>query len=139
MPAMTRRHPGLVVLFTLITCGIYSFYWHYVSTNDLKTRTGNSELNPGLDLLLGIVTCGLYFIYSDYRNAQLLHRALSAGGPSEDKSVVVLVLHLGAFVVGFTGLVSMAIVQDELNKLYDRPASVDMISALPVGPPPGGG
>jgi len=54
---LTRRSVALVILFTLISCSIYWFYWLYVTTDELKRVSGRDELNPGIDLLLSIVTC----------------------------------------------------------------------------------
>jgi hypothetical protein len=44
---MTRRDLLVVALLTIVTCGLYSFYWSYKTTDELKSVTGK-ELNPGL-------------------------------------------------------------------------------------------
>lgn len=121
---MTQRNVALVIVLTLITCGLYSFYWHYVVTEELKRTSGKTDLSPGLDLLLAIVTCGIWYVYVDYRNAQLSHSLFAARGPHEDKSTLVLLLDIGTYFTGFTGIVAMAILQDEFNKMVGLPTAV---------------
>lgn len=117
---MTRRSVAVVLLLSFVTCGLYSLYWLYVTTTELKTVTARADLNPGLELVLSIVTCGLWGLYAGYRNAGLVHQVFTQGGrPHEDKSTLVLILNLLMLVVGVTGFVATAILQDELNKLAD--------------------
>ena len=33
---MTRRDVFLVILYSIITCGIYSIYWFYTTTEELN-------------------------------------------------------------------------------------------------------
>ena len=113
-------------VLTLVTCGVYYFYWQYVTTEELKNTTGRQELNPVTDLLLTLVCCGFWSIYVQYRNARVVHETLQARGqPHEDKSTMILVLHALSVLNGMTGLFAMLLLQGEYNKL--------------AGPPPGPG
>ena len=49
---MTRRESWLVIVLTLVTCGVYLFYWQYVTTAELRTVSGRDDLNPILDLVI---------------------------------------------------------------------------------------
>lgn len=132
---MTRRDLVVVALLTVFTCGLYALYWQYQTTAELATATGK-ELNAGLELLLTFVTCGLFGIYVHYRNAQVITEQLKAlQGTHDDKSVVVLALDLASLVVGVTWVVSVVILQDELNKLAGAlpPSGVMGLDARKVG------
>src|SRR5688500_6038225 len=115
---VTRRESYIPPLLTLVTCGVYYFYWQYVTTEELKAASGREDLNPVMDLLLTLLCCGLWGIYVQYRNVQVVHEVFAKSGrPHEDKSSFVLILHALAFFNGFTSLFALFIVQDELNKL----------------------
>lgn len=57
-----------VLLLSIVTCGLYMFYYYYVMTRDLNTLVGNDGKNtePSTVVLLSIVTCGLYSLYWYY-------------------------------------------------------------------------
>lgn len=108
----------MVLILTYCTCGIYGLYWQYVTTEELATASGRTDLSPGMDLVLAIVTCGLYMLYVYYRNAEIIHNALTARGiPHENKTQTVLLLVVASFVVGFTGWIAPLILQEEYNRL----------------------
>lgn len=117
---MTRRDAWLPPVLTIATCGIYYFYWQYVTTDELKRATGREDLNPTMDLLLSLLCCGMYSFYVQYRNMQVVHEQFTARGQRhEDRSTFVLLMHLVTFVNGVTAFVGMMIAQDELNKLEE--------------------
>lgn len=110
----------MVVVLTLVTCGVYYFYWQYVTTAELKTVSGREDLNPTLDLIISILCCGIYGIYVQYRNAQVVHEVITrAGQPHEDKSTMVLIMHVLNYFTGVTGLIALLMLQDEYNKIAD--------------------
>ena len=56
VPMFERRDPGIVILFSVLTCGFYLIYWYMKMYEELQlaggcTPTGNGF---GLDLLLTI-------------------------------------------------------------------------------------
>lgn len=117
---MTRRESWIPPVLTMVTCGIYMFYWQYVTTQELKQVSGREDLNPMMDLLLSILCCGFWSIYVQYRNAQVVHEMYARyNKPHEDKSTFVLIMHALAFVNGITSLLALMILQDEFNKLAD--------------------
>jgi hypothetical protein len=108
----------VLVLLSVCTCGVYTAYWLYRTTRELKEALNDPRLSPGTDLLLSLVTCGLWGIYVQYRNAQLVHRALLRFDPgARDQSTAVLILNVAALVVVLTWLVALFILQEELNRL----------------------
>ncbi len=108
-------------MLTMVTCGIYLFYWQYVTTTELKNVSGRDDLNPAMDLALSLLCCGAWSIYVQYRNTQVVPEVLARRGMQhEDRSMFVLLMHVITLVSGgITGLFAMMIVQDELNKLAD--------------------
>lgn len=127
---MTRRDAWVPPLLTLVTCGLYYLYWQYVTTAELRDATGRDDLNPAVDLLISLLCCGVWSIYVQYRNMQVVHEVYASRGQAhEDKSTIVLLLHLFSVFNGFTTFVAIMFVQDELNKCGDLLAGA---SAAPL-------
>jgi hypothetical protein len=51
--AFKYRQPVVVVLLSLITCGIYHLYWVYQLGREMREHNG-SGIGPGLNLVFGI-------------------------------------------------------------------------------------
>jgi hypothetical protein len=114
LSAGTKREPVLALLLPLLTCGIYVFYWWYVTGTEIKNALGREDINPGLDLLLGVLTCGIYYIYLSYRDSQmLLLMQERVGLPRNDISIISLLLYL------VFAPVTLFLIQTELNKIWD--------------------
>ncbi len=115
MPRGTVRSPGLVVLFAIITCGIYIIYWYFKTLGELRdaghSPTGNP---PMLDFLIALITCGIYGIFVDYRISKTLVELQTARGlPINDTAVLVILLDIFGL-----GVIGSAIQQSELNKIW---------------------
>lgn len=105
---MTKREVILVILFSIITCGIYSIYWMYVTANELNECDKQEPLrNYIVAILLSIVTCGIYGIYWMYKFYKKVDIVTQ-----KDNFLLNFLLSLLV-----TPLISMAIVQDSINKL----------------------
>ena len=62
-----KRNIILAILFTIITCGLYGFYWQ-VKINDETLELSNEHGSSGvMVLLLTIITCGIYGYYWYYK------------------------------------------------------------------------
>lgn len=103
-----------VIIFTIITCGIYMFYWIYVTTKDLNTYLEVSDMDPALELLICIF-CSPYIFYWFYKYGQRVSDAhIKAQIPvASDDAIVCLILAIFGL-----GVVSMAIMQGNLNKAW---------------------
>ena len=112
---ITVRSPAAVIVFSVITCGIYALYWIYRFSKDLRDFTGRTDINPGLDLLLCIL-CFPYIIYWSYKYGRVLDEALDKAEQKPDgNAVLYLVLSIfGLFIV------TMAIMQSTANRLQGR-------------------
>ena len=114
---ISRKNIGLCILFSIITCGIYSLYWLYCLAEDLnKVDPEANQTSPGMVLLFSIITCGIYTLYWFYRAGEKINRLhMRNNDPSGDLHILYLVL--GIFGLG---IVSYALIQSELNKIADR-------------------
>jgi hypothetical protein len=109
-----KRDPVMVLVFTLLTCGIYGWYWWFVTATDVKNALQREDINPTMELVLGFVTCGIYLIFMYYKYPQLLLEMQNRVRlPSNDLSTVSLLLGI------FFPLAAMLILQTELNKIWD--------------------
>lgn len=115
----TERSPGLVVLFSLITCGIYLLFWYISVLSEMReaghSPTGNT---PGLDILFMILSCGIYGLYVDYRiSKEIAAMQHERGLLVDDTSVVVLILDLCGL-----GVIGSALQQTNLNRIWQTGA-----------------
>ncbi len=60
------RSIALGIIFSFLTCGIYSLYWQYKQMAALNGWLGRTDYRFGLWLLLSFVTCGIYSLYYEY-------------------------------------------------------------------------
>lgn len=113
-----ERNSAMVCVLSFVTCGFYALYWMYKTSSELKEATGDTQINPGLDLVVSLLTCGLWGMFVQYRNTEKVQKTIVQFEPQhKDQSQTVLILGIASFVTGFTWLVSVYLVQEELNAL----------------------
>ena len=107
-----RREPALVLIFSIITCGIYLLYWIYQTTDELGAYLQNDN-NPVLDLLLSIF-CFPYVIYWVYRTSRQVADAQVKAGLNRisDNAVLNLILCFVSLSV-----VAAMIIQSNINEI----------------------
>ncbi len=111
------RNPVLVLLLSIITCGIYSWIEVYQLTDEIKTFTGDQSINPGLELLLCIITCNLYGIYWCYKYSKIIYemqQRVSVEMPN-DISIVTLILPIFRMFI-----ISLLLMQSEINRVWEK-------------------
>ena len=114
---ISRRSIAVSIVLSIVTCGIYTLYWLYCLVTDLNTASGEVEdTSGGLVILLSIVTCSIYQLYWFYKAGAKVNKICYLDGRPQDSSAGILYLILSLF--GF-GIVSMALIQNELNKVAD--------------------
>lgn len=120
----TNRDIMMYILFTILTCGIYGYWYVYQMAQDTNTICyEDGEETPGLlvYILLSIVTCGIYSYYWMYKLAnRLQNNGPRYGVPiQEGGSDVLLWLVLGMFTCGICGFIGMNIIIKNLNALSE--------------------
>lgn len=122
MRLKTDRSIILYILLTLVTCGIYSWYFIYCLARDVNTvcaGDGQKTNGLGMYILLSIVTCGIYPIIWMYG----LGNRLAANGSrygmnfQENGTTVLLWYLVGILLCGIGPLVAMNIVIKNTNSL----------------------
>lgn len=109
------RSPVMVLVLSLITCGIYQLYWIYKVSEETQSHLGLTTTSPGMELLFCIITCGFYTIYWHYKYSKLVAELQQRQGLTPDDNSLICIL---LTIFGF-GIVSAMIVQSSLNKVWD--------------------
>lgn len=114
MRTVQERNIALCIIFSMITCGIYSLYWFVCMTDDTNAVANEEGTSGVLALVLTIVTCEIYGLYWAYKRGELLDKAkMNRGLPASNGGVLYLILYI------FGGVIAYALIQNELNKLAD--------------------
>ena len=111
-----KRNIVLAIVFSLITCGIYSIYWMVVMTDEANRASGEDNDTSGvMALIFTIITCGIYSFYWNYKMGKKLYLAGSKSGKIiSDNSIIYLVLALFGL-----SIVNYCLIQNDLNNLSD--------------------
>ncbi len=121
-PLRTDRDILMYVLLTIVTCGIYGYWYVYQMAKDANTicyADGDSTPELLIYILLSILTCGIYSYYWMYK----LANRLQTNGPrygiaiQEGGSDVLLWFVLGYFTCSLTSYVGMNIIIKNMNAL----------------------
>ncbi len=113
---VTERSIATAIILSIVTCGIYEYYWLYCivkDANELSREQNQFEglTDPGMVILLSLVTCGIYLIYYMYKvSKQLSNLRFANGYKVEDNSIICLVLSIFGL-----AMVSVAIIQNTIN------------------------
>ena len=104
----------MVLILTLITCGLYGLVWIWQVGTELKEDLKLADQNPGLDVILTVLTATLWGFVVVHRYArQIVESQKRANVPPND-------LSLAAVILAVVGLwfVCFALLQIELNKVW---------------------
>ena len=112
------RPPAQVILFSIITCGIYAIYWYYTIMNDLNKARGKEIINPVLFLVLSIF-CGFLLWYILYVIDKNLVELSAEEGTNYNKENFILWLVL-SFVLGVGTIVAMWQITNAYNDIWAR-------------------
>ena len=110
---LKNRNIVLVIIFTLITCGIYGWYWVYDTLKGMETVSGKeATVNSTIALLLCIFVAPVgYILFGMAADEQLNMIKAERGITQVDNKVMYMILGF------FLPIVLMPIVQDEINRL----------------------
>jgi Domain of unknown function (DUF4234) len=109
--------PWKVVVPTVLTLGLYGFYWQYRASAGVREASHEKQVHPALEILLSVCTLGLFSLWAMFRNARRIHAcSLYFRRSHKDLSELLLPLYFFApFTIGITLLVAMAKSQEQLN------------------------
>ncbi|MCD7889323.1 MAG: DUF4234 domain-containing protein [Oscillospiraceae bacterium] len=118
----TDRGIVMYILLTIITCGIYGYWFIYQMAQDVNEMCkDDGEHTSGLVafILLSMITCGFYAYYWYYK----LGNRLQANAPSyglsfaESGTTVLLWCVIGALLCGIGPLYAMHILMKNTNAM----------------------
>lgn len=111
------REPAVVLILELITCGIYTIYWHYKTSQEIQLALGRTdETSPGMEILLMLITCGIYTIYWWYKYGKMVAELRTRHNlPPNDNAILHVVL---CFVLPPA---NPLIMQGDLNQIWRLP------------------
>lgn len=110
------------LLLSLVTCGIYSFYFLYCLARDVNTLCqDDGDYTPGLAefILLSFVTCGFYAYYWYYKIGNRLQAKAPRYGLvfQENGTTVLLWQIFGALLCGLGPIFAMNIIINNTNAM----------------------
>ncbi|MCL2072056.1 MAG: DUF4234 domain-containing protein [Oscillospiraceae bacterium] len=118
MPVGTNRSPVTVIILSIVTCGIYSIYWHYVVGKEVNAALGKEAVNPMLVLVSLICAPVLfYFIYT--LDKAMIELAEEKGKHYSSNFALWIVC---ALLAGVGIYIEMMQVQSTLNDIWDAAA-----------------
>lgn len=110
---MEKRNIGLAIVFTMITCGIYGFYWLYKMTEEVHCLVGRrTTASGGMVILYTLLSCGIYSFYWMYKMGETMTEAKMMRGMHADQNSALLYIVLAIFALG---IVSEALIQSSIN------------------------
>lgn len=112
------------IVLTIITCGIYSYYFIYKMARDVNIACeGDGESTGGLVqfILLSIITCGIYSWIWYYKLGNRLASNAGRYGITvqENGTTVLMWLIFGTFLCGIGSFIAMNILIKNTNKICE--------------------
>ncbi len=106
----------MVIVYTIITCGIYDLFLQYNEMMACNRLVGREEFDFGKFLLFSIITCGIYTVYYQYCMGTIILEIQRNQGKVTFENLPLVSL-LGS-IFGGSFIIDL-IHQNELNKLCD--------------------
>jgi hypothetical protein len=110
------RPPINVIIFAIITCGIYGLYWIYVTNKQINQLLGREDVGDGMVILSWFCGPVLWYIWYKW-DKSLIDVSLQNNKNYKANFILWIVLHVLAGVGLF---VCMFQVQDLLNSIYEE-------------------
>jgi hypothetical protein len=129
-----KRHPLGVLGLSLITLGIYGFYWYYKVNQEIQRFTGDQTISPSRSLLA--VVPGFLLIVPPfiayYNTANHVAQMERRRGVTSEISPALVV---GLMIVGLIGFVVGPYIQEHLNRVWDAASGASAMASAPAAPP----
>jgi hypothetical protein len=108
------RNPIYVIIFSIISCGIYLIYWTYVTNQQINELLGAEDVSPALSIVGCFCWPVLWYVWYKWDKSLL---TITEGTNARYNSNFVLWVVLS--IVGFGHFVTEFQVQDTLNSIYE--------------------
>lgn len=109
MSKIQPRNIAVSIILSIITCGIYGWYWMIKLTDEVNELSYEQNATSGaMCLILTLVTCGIYGWYWMYKMGEKCDRIKGTNGNSG-----IIFLLLGLFQLS---IISYCLIQDTINK-----------------------
>lgn len=120
----TDRSLLMYIILSLVTCGVYSYYFIYTMARDVnEVCAGDGKNTGGLlsFILLSFITCGIYAVYWEYSlGNRLAENAYRYGLQFQENGTSVLMWHLvGVLLCGLGPFFAMNILINNTNRLCE--------------------
>lgn len=103
------RNLALSIVFSFITCGIYSIYWMIKMNDEINQLSGEPQATSGgMVFLFSLITCGIYGIYWAYKMGERCDRIKGVQSYSP-------ILYLVLAIFGLQ-IVNYCLMQDTINQ-----------------------
>lgn len=112
-----KRNYLMCVLLTILTLGLYGFYWLVQITDTVNELAKPDKKTSGIkSLLFELITCGIYIYFWSWKIGIVLDQERSkAGLPPKNLKLLFLIFSFLAWPV------SMALMQKEINEISGIP------------------
>ncbi|MCK9252973.1 MAG: DUF4234 domain-containing protein [Eubacteriales bacterium] len=112
------RNPVLVIVLSIVTCGIYQIVWLFMVSNEINNAAGEKKVDPVIFFLLGLLCFPLMYVGLYKIDEALFELNPRYGLPAEKRFILWLLLSL----VGIGWLFMGYQVQENLNNMWARTA-----------------
>ena len=116
-----RREFWMVLLLSIVTCGIYFYFYLYQMTKDLNAMAGEDgkTIDPTLAVVLSIVTCNIYTLWWYYQMGNRMQQMGTANRiPVEENGTTYLMWVLIGYVIcGLGSYVALYLFIKNFNNL----------------------
>ena len=141
----TDRSLVMYILLTILTCGIYAYYFIYKLADDVNEMCeGDGQKTGGLlaYIVFSFLTCGFYSLYWEYKIGNRLQaNAPKYGITLQENGTTLVVWYLvGSILCGIGPFVAMHILLKNTNQLamaYNLRAEAPVAPTSPVTPEAG--
>lgn len=111
-----KRDPVIMILLSVITCGICFIIWSFKVCNEINSFYGEKKIDPTIFFLLGILCFPLVYV-GLYKLDELLYDMNTRMGLPANKNFILWLL---LSFVGIGGIFAIYQIQEQLNKIWDR-------------------
>ena len=112
-----NRNGLLVIVYSIISCGIYMFYWYYTVMEDINRASGEVRINSALLLVLSIFCPPIAWVMLYQVDKNLARLAREEGTPYTENFILWLLL---TFLCGIGALIAIFQITGGFNEIWDK-------------------